>query len=280
MKHIIASFLCVGFFAVTGAACGPSVSGDDHAADDDDTSSTIDAGHTVCNPTEANETSCDDGVDSDCDGWADCDDVDCSGVGTCPICGEAGNIEGQPVALPDDGTCTNNYTSVINITGFDAGQTLGPATNFKKVCVTMEHSWLRDLQINLSDPRGDVIELQHFLGSSCPATGACEIFMGVPNEADEGGAPIPGTGYTYCWTPTATNPPMLDYAATQPDGHLDLPAGDYSSVSGFSSLADTPLNGAWTIQVEDCWAIDNGFIFDWSIQFDDSLVNDCSHPIG
>jgi hypothetical protein len=272
MKHALVSACFLGSVLAL-AACGPSVSHGDDVGDDDNGNGP-DAGHTVCNATEANETSCDDGVDSDCDGWADCDDVDCSGVGTCPICGEAGHIEGQPLALPDDGTCANNYTSTINITGFDAGQLLGPASNFKRVCVTMEHSWLRDLQIELSDPRGDVIVLQQFLGQ----TGS-EIYMGQPNDSDDV-TPVPGIGAVYCWAPDATTPPMLDYANST--GVHDMPPSppDYQAVSGFNGLMDTPLDGAWTIKVEDCWGIDNGFIFDWSLQFDDSLVTDCSHPIG
>ena len=33
------------------------------------------------------------------------------------------------------------------------------------------------------------------------------------------------------------------------------------------------------VGVTDLWAEDNGFLFDWSIQFDSSLIADCSNPI-
>jgi subtilisin-like proprotein convertase family protein len=272
VKQIFASFLVVMAFG-----CGPSVRGDD-TGDDDDTAGP-DAGE--CVPTEATETDCDNGIDDDCDGTWNCADPDCSGVDGCPVCGEAQHLEGEPLALPDvsNGTCTNPYVSTINITGLPDGAVLTDLGDFLGVCVTMEHSWLRDLQLELSTPDGTVIVLQQFLGASCPGTGACEIWMGVPDDSD-GTDPVPGTGYDYCWTPTATTAPMLDYAAAQAATHLDLPAGDYQSVSGFDGLVGTPLNGAWTIKVVDCWGIDNGFIFDWTIKFNSDLVEDCSDPIG
>ena len=272
MKHL----LCLLFVV---AACGPSVQDPGMGGDDD--MGTGDDDSVTCTMTEANETSCDDGLDTDCDGWADCEDVDCSGVGDCPVCGEAVHGEGQPLALPDvdNGSCSMPYVSTIDITGLPDGATLETLGDFLGVCVTMEHSWLRDIQINLTAPDGTNIELQHFLGASCPTTGSCEVYMGIPNDSDDT-TPVPGTGYEYCWTPTATNPPMLDYAAGQSAEPLTMPAGDYRSVSGFDALVGTSLNGAWTISVTDCWGIDNGFIFDWTIKFNSDLVSDCSHPIG
>ena len=47
--------------------------------------------------------------------------------------------------------------------------------------------------------------------------------------------------------------------------------GTYESVQPFSNLNGCPLNGTWEIEVCDLWASDNGFIFDWSLQFDPDL---------
>ncbi len=278
MKRIAACTVFALFGLV--AACGPSVGG---GSGDDDDDGTGDAGDNTprpdagqCFPTGSTETSCGDGVDDDCDYLVDCNDADCSGVGTCPVCGEATDVEGNPVALPDvnSGTCSADYTSTIDIVGFGASQVLESVNQFLGVCVTMEHSYLRDMQIELSAPNGATIILQEFLG----ATGG-EVFMGTPNETDElGGPPIPGTGAEYCWTPTAINPPMIPYVNANPGVH-DLPAGDYQAVSGFGGLVNGMLNGGWTIRVVDCWGSDNGFIFDWTIMFDSSLVTDCSVPI-
>jgi hypothetical protein len=35
----------------------------------------------------------------------------------------------------------------------------------------------------------------------------------------------------------------------------------------------------WTFRVTDMYGVDNGHLFKWSINFDPSLVVDCSGPI-
>ena len=39
----------------------------------------------------------------------------------------------------------------------------------------------------------------------------------------------------------------------------------------FTDLVGCPLNGTWTLTVNDLFAIDNGYICDWSINFDPTL---------
>jgi len=263
---------CLVFLTTAAlAACGPNArnnTGDDGGGDDGS------ADASTCTPTAATETSCNNGFDDDCDGFMDCYDIDCINHTDegCPAtnCGELTHPESTPLALPDDGTGSMPYETSITVTGFSAGQKLDDITKLLGVCVTMEHSWLRDLEISARSPDGAVVMLQMQLGN----TGS-EIFMGQPYEADEGGTPVPGIGAEYCWTPVATNLPMLDYVNANPGVH-DLPPGDYQASSGFSPWQGTTLNGDWFIKVRDLWAIDNGFIFDWTIKFDPSLVSDCS----
>ncbi len=219
-----------------------------------------------CVPSGAEQ--CTGDLDEDCDGLKDCNDPNCSGVGTCPVCGMVEHPLGAPLALPDGEG--NSYTSTLHFTGFGATQTIAATSDIISVCVKMEHSWLRDLQIELIAPSGQVFVMQQFLGQ----TGS-EIYMGTPNDFDEG-APMPGVGADYCWKPTATQPAMLDYV-NQTLVH-DLPAGDYNSVTPWTSLIGAMLNGDWTIKVTDLWAIDNGYIFEWSIAFDPTIVEDCSTP--
>ena len=219
----------------------------------------------------AHEEICDDNEDDDCDGFYDCEDSDCSGVGDCPICGQASLVEGEPLALPDDGTGTSAYVSTIKIQGFADDQTVQDVGDFKGVCVNMEHTWLRDLQIEMTAPSGAVVTLQQFLGRE-----GGEVYMGTPND-DDTVDPEPGVGADYCWRPAATNPPMLDYC--NESGAHDLPPSDYQASSGWAMLVGSPLNGDWTIRVTDLWSIDNGFIFAWGVTFNANLVGDCSRPI-
>ncbi len=262
--------------------------------------------------TEGTPETCSDGLDNNCNFRWDCSDIACSGVGSCPICGEVDTALGSPLALPDGvgesdctadsdcptgqrcftiegllGTtqeCRESYRSTLNFIGF-GGATFDAVSDIRSLCVTMEHSWIRDLEITLEAPNGAQVRLNRFLGQE-----GGEIYLGQANDCDDAGTPSPGTGARYCWTPTATRQAMLDYANA--GGALDsapecllggsadmMPPGDYAASDDWSALIGAPLNGAWTLSVTDLWPIDNGYIFEWSISFDPITVEDCSAPL-
>ncbi len=179
-------------------------------------------------------------------------------------------IEGSrsdSLALPD-GTGIPYKTSIY-FTEFSPGQVITGAADIESICVNMEHSWMRDMRIKLTCPSGDTIGLHNFGG-----TVGGQVFLGEPNDFDTGLNPIPGVGYDYCWTATATNGTWLEYANTQLGGSGTLPPGDYSPYDPFSDLIGCPLNGEWSITATDLWPIDNGFMFSWSIKLAESLYPD------
>ncbi|MBL4636851.1 MAG: proprotein convertase P-domain-containing protein [Kofleriaceae bacterium] len=278
------SFLKVSF-ALSALLAGCGASGGDDGNGGNGNSDGGAGGECVkVTDTEAN---CANGIDDNCDGLIDCENTECSfdpfctggggggGGGGGEDCGEL-SFGGAPLAIPDgNGTA---YETSLNIGGFDNGQTLDTADGFESICVTMEHSWLRDLQIELVSPSNQIMVLQQYLGQT-----GNEVFMGVPND-DDGTDPVPGTGAQYCWKQNATNEPMLDWATANAPldpifgfpGSVVLPAGDYrpSGMVG-SDLVGSTLNGEWTIRVVDDWASDNGYIFDWSITFSEDIIPDC-----
>ena len=295
---IVASFAAaVALFAV---GCGPTSGvSDDTPPGDDDTPCTVSG-------AESTPATCSDNHDNDCDGKFDCEDPDCSGIGACPVCGEVDTSAGAGIVLPDgiigsacttdaqcgggtpncvEAECHASYTSTLDVIGFGQNQTFDNVDLIESVCVSMEHSWLRDMEIRLIAPGGQLVRMQKFLGR----TGG-EVYLGQANDCDED-APQPGTGAMYCWKPTATNPPMLDYAnagspmstAASCDGFgfdaEELPPGDYAAADPWSQLMGSPLNGAWKFVVTDLWPIDNGFLFNWTIRFNANAVADCSGPI-
>ena len=42
--------------------------------------------------------------------------------------------------------------------------------------------------------------------------------------------------------------------------------------SKFECLVRCPLNGNWRITICDHWAIDNGYIFNWALSLDQSII--------
>jgi len=167
------------------------------------------------------------------------------------------------LALPD-GTGELYQTSIF-LTEFSPGQIMVSANDLESICVNMEHSWARDIEITLTCPNGQSIILHDH-----PGNFGSEVFLGIPNDNDNF-SPIPGLGFDYCWTPNATNPTWIVYANTVLGGSGTIPAGDYSTFDPISNLIGCPLNGEWTIGVTDYWPADNGFIFNWSIKFQDVL---------
>ncbi len=157
------------------------------------------------------------------------------------------------------------YETTILVSDFSPGQVLTNANDILGICVTMEHSWMRDLEITLTCPNGQSIVLHDH-----PGNFGAEVYLGVPNDNDNFN-PIPGLGFDYCWTPNATNPTWISYANVFLGGTGTLPPGDYSSFDPMSDLIGCPLNGEWTIGVTDLWPADNGFIFNWSLAFQDIL---------
>jgi len=245
---------------------------------------------------------CGDVVDNDVDGRTDCADPDCSGREGCPVCGSVEAPQAAPLALPDgvsdgvtcstDADCTSpsapncvakechgSYTSTLNFVGFPANATLTDPAKLLSVCVNVEHSWMRDLQVELIPPSGAVFTMHKFVAR----TGG-EVYLGMANDSDTGANPVPGTGAAYCWANAAPVPMLTGANIAGPTTYLTggismLKPGTYASIAPWLSLQGTPLNGAWTIRVTDLWGADNGFMFSWSIKFDPSLVASCDGPI-
>ncbi|MEL6864892.1 MAG: proprotein convertase P-domain-containing protein, partial [Bacteroidota bacterium] len=170
----------------------------------------------------------------------------------------------ESLDLPDgDGA---SYETSVTLAGFAPGQVLTDINDLQSICVNMEHSYLFDLEVTLICPNGKELTLVQQTSIQT------EVFLGQPFEGDDFNTPdppAPGVGFDYCWTPNANNSTWTVYASSQQPG--TLPAGDYAAHEAFSELLGCPLNGEWTLRVTDLWVEDNGWIFNWSINFDPAL---------
>ena len=164
---------------------------------------------------------------------------------------------GGGLFIPDDQS--QCFSSSIVYTAFNSGQVIESPDDFENFFINFEHSFMGDLTITFICPDGSSMGVHQQGGGG--------TFLGVPvdNDAlpDE-----PGVGYDYFWSPTATNGTWADNAGGT------LPSGTYESAQPWTLLEGCPMNGTWTVEVCDSWGSDNGFIFDWFIDFDPALYPD------
>ncbi|MCB0794002.1 MAG: PKD domain-containing protein, partial [Flavobacteriales bacterium] len=176
---------------------------------------------------------------------------------------------GDGVYLPDNvGSC---FTSELTFSQFAPGQTLTNIAQLGTICMDIEHSFIGDLVISVTAPTGENVILHQQGGGG--------TFLGDANDLDNNINPVPGTCWTYCWSPTANNGDMATNALfggnTVPSSQgTALAPGTYESVQPLAGLVGAQLNGIWTFEICDLWGADNGFLCEWSIAFDPTLYDD------
>lgn len=187
-----------------------------------------------------------------------------------------GVFDADTTFLPD-GTGVS-YTTSINISGFGAGEVLDDMSQLQQVCATMEHSYLGDLQIKIISPSGQEVILKQFAGGGSTDLG--EPFASGPVDGANSDLTDPGIGFEYCWNDAPVFGTMVaeagNYTHTIPAStggtYTDsyLPQGSYQSFQNLNGLLGSTLDGTWTLEVSDQYALDNGYIFNWNI----SLMSD------
>ncbi|MBX2844656.1 MAG: gliding motility-associated C-terminal domain-containing protein [Saprospiraceae bacterium] len=178
--------------------------------------------------------------------------------------------------LPDGSGAV--YTTSVTVDCYDTSATITSATDISNICLTMEHSFSGDLLIELVSPNNQSVLLY--------AGGGGSANLGIPwatGPIDGNSANVtPGTPSTYCFIPGSTNPTFVEGVQAGgifPDGdgpgtYTDsfIPGGDYRPDNDLSNFIGSPVNGDWTIRVTDQFAADNGYIFEWNLEFDPSLL--------
>ncbi len=166
---------------------------------------------------------------------------------------------GGELFIPDDQfQC---FESSITFTQFLPNAEVESPDDIENFFINFEHSFMGDLTISFICPNGQSLAVHQQGGGG--------TFLGEPVDND--GTPLAqGVGYDYFWSPDATNGTWADEAG----GFGTLPSGTYDSAQPWTLLEGCPLNGTWTVEICDSWGSDNGFIFDWTINFDPDLFPD------
>ncbi|MCH2224779.1 MAG: hypothetical protein MK066_08430, partial [Crocinitomicaceae bacterium] len=188
-----------------------------------------------------------------------------------------GIFDADTTFLPDGNGVS--YDAILNIQGFQPGQTLDNISQLQQVCATMEHSYLGDLQIKVISPSGEEVILKEFNGG-----GSCDLgepFASGPVDGQNSNLTDPGVGFEYCWNATPNYGTMVaesgNYTHTIPASiggtYTDnyLPAGAYTSFENLDGLVGADLNGDWTLEVSDQFGLDNGYIFNWNLSLQSDL---------
>ncbi|MDB4340456.1 hypothetical protein OAA13_02250, partial [Crocinitomicaceae bacterium] len=180
--------------------------------------------------------------------------------------------------LPDGSG--QQYQAPITITDFPQGATISNAQDLNQVCITMEHSYLGDLEIWLQCPNGTTVPLVNSYnpGALPGGTSGGGTYLGDPIDDFGGGGP--GEGWEYCFSSVfndITGSITQNIGNTVPapifgnNGPSIDPNNIYQPESSFASFAGCPVNGSWTIFVQDNLTVDDGYIFEWGIDFDGSV---------
>ena len=208
------------------------------------------------------------------------------------------------IFLPDGIDCGDGcaYQSPVTFTAFAPSAVIQSAADILYVRIKLEHSFIGDIFIGLSCPNGQMAKIMRKYGSSGSANCAGTIplpwgwvvtsgvsssaYFGVPVDDSGGGCtPTPmGTPWNYCWSDNSVN--GYQYAAGQ--GHVYESVNvhnnrvDSTNVAQmtqvyhpdetFSSLIGCPMNGTWAVTVIDGWSIDNGYVTEWELALDPSLL--------
>lgn len=177
---------------------------------------------------------------------------------------------GGAVTMPDGSGVA--YTSQLSYTQFQPGATLTDPNDLQSICASLEHSYMGDLIISITCPTGQNMIMHQQGGGG--------TYLGAANDGDPGNAPVIGECWDYCWSPTATLGTFAECSAAgatpnvTPAGTPEASAlisGTYSSLQPWTNLTGCGLNGTWTFTIIDNWAIDNGFICDWGLNFNPDL---------
>ncbi|MGJ8685245.1 MAG: gliding motility-associated C-terminal domain-containing protein [Nonlabens sp.] len=168
-------------------------------------------------------------------------------------------ITGQTF-LPDDNG-TTFYETCVDVQGFAPGTTFQNASDLVSVFINMEHSYFGDLDITLTAPDGSAIKIITF------GNGGGNTFLGIPIDIDTN--LNPGTGFLYTITEGGSATQTMVQATA---GVATLPSADYRPLDPFSNFIGTPLNGLWCLRVVDNLSSDNGYIFEWGLNFNPAIV--------
>ncbi len=147
------------------------------------------------------------------------------------------------VSIPNEqGT---RYSSTMTIDDYPFGTAIEEITDLSFIGITLDHNWITDLDITLTCPSGSTVNIQQH-----------QVYN---NSIKISGDSVKRT----YWSP-------YHKAPWGENGKLVLSGNESGTYENLNQLIGCPLNGDWTLTVEDFWDKDDGYLWDWSIGFPDT----------
>jgi|GEM_PF-5661563 len=151
-----------------------------------------------------------------------------------------------------------SFDDIITVSGYAENASIADCADLGAIIINMEHSYMGDINISLTCPNGTTVNLVCW-----ETNGGGGTYLGEPIDD---GFNSPGIGYDYSWSADAVNGTWGENAAF----NNTLPSGNYESCEDICSFVGCPFNGDWTMTVTDNLGGDNGYVFGWRFETDNS----------
>ncbi len=165
------------------------------------------------------------------------------------------------------------YESALEFDVFGDETEILSGEDFDHVCIYIEHVDQSQLMFELESPGGVVVQLK------APDGPTANLGEPVVWEHD-----IPGTPYAYCFSPfpqygrmAVTTPQFYEYTDNAGNYYFNathMPEGLYTPEQSLNEFAGSPMNGKWSLRIEDHTLGESGHVFGWSLLFNEVFYPD------
>jgi gliding motility-associated-like protein len=167
--------------------------------------------------------------------------------------------------------------SQIEIDCFAPGQLLTNVSQLDSICATIEAESADSINITLISPNGQRVDLLSAF-EIWQDDGVYAEYLGFPWDGAPGlqlPGDSPGFGEDYCFSLSATaflaNAPTILIGEPGIGIPLQIAPGTYLPSENFGSLLGSPLNGVWSLEITNYGYFDNGYVFNWNLNFDPAI---------
>ncbi len=199
-----------------------------------------------------------------------------------------GGLYKANTAIPD-GEQGKVFESKISIDDFGNEATIKSSKDIEQVCLSIEHSFLSDIEIVLTCPTGKkAVLINAFNGNTdntIPGGFGSNKVIYLGNDLDLDGSDQHGEPHMqYCFSSINANfgsmgdEFLVDNTIKNIIGFDAMnPNGIYIPEETFNRFIGCPIKGNWTISVSDNVSGDDGYIFDWGIMFNSNSFPNIEH---